>query len=167
MRCYYGDQTELMIWDCNINSEDIATILGSPNYNKPKHCDLIACNAFFQPLNKPLPPRRNVVSSPSSIRVTIGGIEQYIPFSDRFLNGDDLSENAYRLSRSQRPLPGRLPTIFHMRFGHTGRPIIPVTSSNIPSRFRLAHKVACDCYYEITGQMPNSWDLVSQEAIKP
>ncbi len=38
MRCYYGDQSELCIWGANCNAEEIATILGAPDYNKEINC---------------------------------------------------------------------------------------------------------------------------------
>lgn len=36
MRCYYGNQSDLCAWG-NINAEEIATILGSPNLNRNHH----------------------------------------------------------------------------------------------------------------------------------
>ena len=151
MRCYYGDQTELKIWDCNINSEDIATILGSPNHSRQEHVDLMTCNTFL--LERPIP------LNPSNLMpicVTIGSVSQYIPYTERYLNGDDLSENVYRCSRH-----------FPMRWGHTARSIQPVPLGNIPNRFKLAHLVAYCCYREITGVEPTCWRLVPGEAILP
>ena len=137
LRSYYGDLSELYTWG-SIDDEELRTILGSPNYSKPGHRDLMHRNAFIQ-----------------------GGI---IPVVDRFtlpanasfLNGDDLSENAYRASRGQR-----------MRFGHENRSIDSVTMHPIPNRFQLAHQVAATCYTQITGNAPQNWDLTQGEAIQP
>ena len=73
----------------------------------------------------------------------------FIPLSDRFLNGDDLSENVYRISKTQKPFTHR-----YMRFGHSDQSIKPVTMNPIPNRFLLAHRVAQDCYQNITGDLP-------------
>ena len=147
MRCYYGDQTELAVWDSHVNSEDIATVLGSPNYAKEEHRDFMLRNTFckFSHLDE---------GGRKPICVTVDGVRQYIPFKGRFLNGDDLSENAYRCSKG---LP--------MRFGHTGSPIACFPYSDIPNRFWLAHQVACDCYQEITGHAPDNWGLCPGQAI--
>ena len=159
MRCYYGDQTELSIWDCNINSEDIATVLGSPNYNKQKHLDLIPSGAFLSSYCLWLDEERIAANA---ISIIAHDTKQYIPFNERYLNGDDLCENAYRLSRSQKQ-PGPK---FYMRFGHTQESINPFPLYNLPMRFKLAHQVAWDCYQEITGNSPRGWDLRSGEAIQ-
>ena len=147
MRCYYGDQTELAVWDSYVNSEDIATVLGSPNYAREEHRDFMLRNTFckFSHLDE---------GGRKPICVTVDGVRQYIPFKGRFLNGDDLSENAYRCSKG---LP--------MRFGHTGSPIACFPYSDIPNRFWLAHQVACDCYQEITGHAPDKWGLCPGQAI--
>ena len=156
MRCYYGDPSDLCAWG-NINAEEIATILGSPNLNRNPHPyttiqgqDLINYEAFSL---RGLP-------NNGSIMVQINGINRYIPKRYQFLNGDDLSENAYRASRGQ-----------PMRFGHATVPVylapLPNNDINrIPDRFRLAHKVAYDCYHEITGNPPPNWDLVQGQAIR-
>lgn len=58
-----------------------------------------------------------------------------------------------------------------MRFGHATVPVylapLPNNDINpIPDRFKLAHKIAYDCYHEITGNPPPNWDLVQGQAIQ-
>ena len=79
---------------------------------------------------------------------------QYIPKADKFLNGDDLSENVYRASK-------RLP----MRFGHVNISINNFCILMHPHRFKLAHRVAFYCYYEITGNILEDWNYAIGEAI--
>ena len=101
---------------CNV--EEITTILGSPNYTNQDHLDLMCNNAFL--------PKQNTRGSLIEISQN-----QYIPKADKFLNGDDLSENAYRASK-------RLP----MRFGHVNISINDFCIARHPHRFKLAHRVA-------------------------
>ena len=145
MRCYYGDQSELCIWGANCNAEEISTILGIPNHNKANHLAYIATNSYLSLINMPHDP----------IVVLNNGVRSYIPNSERFLNGEDLSENAYRCSRG-----------LHMRFGHTDKTANLIDILNPPLRYQLAHIVAVECYTEITGQQPINWRFRAGEAIK-
>lgn len=129
LRSYYGDLSELYTWG-SIDDEELRTILGSPNYKNSEHVSLMPNDAFI---------------AGGSIPVKLGFT---LPANASFLNGDDLSENAYRLSRNEH---GRRT---HMRFGHGAC----INSSLIWNRFLLAHKVAVDCYQDITGFIPN-WPL--------
>ena len=144
MRCYYGDQSELCIWGANCNAEEIATILGTPNHNKFQHLAFIPTNAYFPLINRPANP----------IVILNNGVRSYIPFAERFLNGEDLSENTYRCSKG-----------LHMRFGHTNRPGLTVGLIHMPLHYQLAHMVAIECYAEITGHQPVNWRLRIGEAI--
>ena len=84
---------------------------------------------------------------------------QYIPQCEKFLKGDDLSENTYRLSRSQNGVH------HYIRFGH-GECINPNNDAHvIPDRFLLAYRIARDCYFQITNQQPQNWDLAQGQAI--
>lgn len=138
LRSYYGDQSELYTWD-SIDDEDIRNILGTPNYNDAEQLRLINQGAFFyaRPMN--------------GIRVTY---RFFLPEEGKFLNGDDLSENAFRVSTH---LHGR---ICHMRFGH-GDNINWV--SRRENRFRLANYVARKCYADILGIQTNQiqWGIGS------
>lgn len=147
-RCYYGNISEICIWGGNTNVEEIATILGSPNYSLAYN-NLINTEAFL-----------NYNPGLGVSQVVINGHNRYIPNSDRFLNGDDLSENVYRTSRSQNG------NSHHMRFGHVNQSIKSVTMNPIPNRFQLAHQVAVTCYDQITGNAPQNWNLVQGEAIQ-
>lgn len=135
LRSYYGDLSELYTWG-SIDDEELRTILGSPDYNNEWYRALMSMNAFVQ--GSPIP-------------VALG---LTLPANASFFNGDDLSENAYRLSRNEH---GRRT---HMRFGH-GACINPCHLQR-PSgdRFWLAHRVAIGCYHHITGVIPN-WPLRS------
>ena len=122
-RCYYGSGYELCVWGAEIKEEEIATILGSPNYRQKTHINLMPKKCFFH--NNP---------GDSFYVENLGYFQQ----PDKFLNGDDLSENVYRVSKGCR-----------MRFGHSSQPIKPVTMYPIPNRFKLAQKVAIDCYSKL------------------
>lgn len=136
LRCYYGNQNELGIWDSQINNEEISNILGTPNHADVRYQNLIAQNAFSG--------------------------AAFIPHNDSFLNGDDLSENVFRISIFHR-------SKCHMRFGHCGYQIIPVALlPQMPNRFVLANTLARNCYCEITGIPFSSfgWELTPGQAIK-
>lgn len=89
----------------------------------------------------------------------------------KFLNGDDLSENVYRLSRSMYG-----PAIA-MRFGHRDSKLEAQIASMNPfqlkedaplekNAIRLAHRIAIDCYKDITGRNEvTGWDLKQGEAL--
>ena len=147
-RCYYGDVCELCVWG-EIREEEVATILGSPDHNQAAHINLMPNGCFYP--NDP----------GMGIAVNVRGNQVFIPRSDKFLNGDDLSENVYRISKTQTN-----PIHRYMRFGHSDQPIQAVTMNPIPNRFRLAHKVAQDCYQNIIGNFPLHWFLVKTQAIK-
>ena len=126
LRSYYGDQSELYTWG-NIDDEEIRTILGTPDYRDPAQLNLINPEAFFyaRPRN--------------GLRVNY---RFFLPQEGRFLNGDDLSENAFRASIH---LNGY---VCHMRFGHGAN----INSAPyIENRFLLANHVAKKCYADITG----------------
>ena len=143
MRCYYGP-SELCLWG-NINSEEIATILGSPNLNQNPnpYAALIHSEAFLV-----------VAPRGRSIFIQNHGIVQYILSFYKYLHGDDLSENAYRASRGK-----------HMRFGHGSAAMNPVPWPNPPDRFQLAYRVAYDCYFQITGNAPYGWFFGPRQAL--
>ena len=145
IRSYYGDLGELSFWGVTFDEEEIATILGAPNYNKACHLAYMKADTFLLPFAKPLG---------RSISVTNKGITTYIPFTERFSNGDDLSENAYRCSK-------KLP----MRWGHTSLERFHIDLLQLPLQYQLAHKVATDCYAEISGQQPINWRLQPGMAI--
>ena len=147
-RCYYGDATDIITWHSaiRIDAEEIATILGCPHYNNEEHIKLIPLDAFLMK-NK----------QPTDIETRRG----YIPASDKFLNGEDLSENTYRLSRSKNAKEK-----CYLRFGHNSECIDETDIYEIPQRYELAHKVAIDCYKEITGQHPTHWNLIPGQAIQ-
>ncbi|MGX8717289.1 MAG: hypothetical protein ACSW8C_04880 [bacterium] len=131
LRCYYGDQNELGMWGGSMDSEEIANILGTPNHNDVRYQHFIDQNAFLA-----------------------------VPYNEGTLNGDDLSENVYRISRN-----------CHMRFGHCDYRINPVPlPPAMPNRFVLANTLAINCYREIRGILHGvaiNWGLISGEAIKP
>lgn len=91
----------------------------------------------------------------------------------RYLHGDDLSENVYRLS-----VHGRGEVLTRMRFGHSNVTIpetdvllgnkeiltVSETGGLYKNVFKLAHTVAMDCYKEITGKKKSDWELVPGQA---
>ncbi len=169
-RCYYGVPTtatkrfrDAFTWRKKatepdsriINGEEIATILGSPDLRTDPHAyvfygrDLIHPNAFCTSLDAK-DDTRNYDT------ITINGGRQYIPKEYNFLNGEDLSENVYRASRG-----------YSMRWGHVStKPIRSVSLLKPPNRFRLAHKIASNCYQAITGNPPPNWLFVQGQAIR-
>ena len=148
MRCYYGYPSEMCAWG-EIKAEEIATILGVPNLNNNPHpyvhqgTDLINNGSFSR------------VQVPNSTQVLINGTNRYVLNFYKFINGDDLSENVYRASRG-----------YPMRFGHVSSPINSVSWPNVPNRFRLAYKIAHDCYQDITTNPPPHWGFVQGGAIR-
>ena len=138
-RCYYGNISEICIWGGNTNAEEIATILGTPNYNLDYN-NLINTEAFL-----------NYNPDLGVSRVTINRQQRYLPNFDF----DDLSENAYRVSQH-----------CHMRFGHVNQAIRAVIMNPVSNRIQLAHQVAVTCYTQITDDAPQNWALVQGEAIQ-
>ena len=130
-RSYYGiiaSEADLN-WSNNaINSEELWTILGSPDYRDDKHLALIADDAFLEGALGRTPIKR--------------GDSRHVPNKYIFLNGDDLSENVYRISKNLK-----------MRFSHSQQfsPNIRIRCPNkvVPKRFKLAYQVATDCYRAI------------------
>lgn len=154
LRCYYGDHheiSEICTWDGFVNDEEIRTILGTPNYNTPGEFALIDYVGTFLPNN-----------SPGNININDGVQMRHVPLEARFLEGDDLSENVYRMSKT---IPGGGDARYKMRFGHgeTINPII-IRNGQIPNRFKLAHLVATTCYRNVTGVQPQNWRLVHSQA---
>jgi hypothetical protein len=145
LRSYYGDKSELYSWGA-LDDEEIRTILGTPNYNIPEHLAyMLQVETFLQ-------------ADPGG-GVNVAG--RFIPFSDRFLEGDDLSENVYRMTKL-RPGGGQ----YKMRFGQAGDINQVSINPSIPERFMLAHKVAIDCYSAIIGHALANWSLVGGEAVQ-
>ena len=147
LRCYYGDVTDLITWGNDMKAEEIATILGTPNWENASHLNLIPSEAFL--------PQR---TSQEDIETSKG----YIPHNESFFNGDDLSENVYRISQSENKNDK-----FYFRFGHNDEAINKSNINFMPKRIQLAHKVAIECYKEITGKKPSHWDLQENQAIQP
>ena len=135
LRSYYGNLSEIYTW-ASVDDEELRTILGAPNYKDRNQRALIHQDTFYN------------ISPVNGIKVED---RLFLPVEGLFLNGDDLCENAYRLSKNQN---GK---ICHMRFGH-GAAINPCPLGN---RFRLANLVAKTCYSNITGILINDilWDI--------
>ena len=135
LRSYYGNLSELYTWG-SIDDEELRTILGAPNYTDINQRVFINLGAFLNVL-----PINGIFVMPG----------QFLPIEGLFLNGDDLSENAYRLSKNQH---GR---ICHMRFGHGAN----INACPLQNRFCLANLVAKTCYSDIMGIPINLiiWDI--------
>ncbi|MDR0740656.1 MAG: hypothetical protein LBF34_03020 [Puniceicoccales bacterium] len=144
------------------------TILGAPNYNVPAELKLFHKDALL--------------SADPGRGIPVG--TGFLPSIARFYEGDDLSENAYRMGRHTVANPVR------MRFGHGGciKPvsILPcmfrrvlvsglnmfrkwldmgaLVNIEIPVRFRLAHLVATNCCNAIVSPPIINWRLVQGEA---
>jgi hypothetical protein len=171
-RCYYGNVSEHFTWG-GLDHQEMRTILGAPDYRVAAERKLFHLDALLK--NDP----------GNGIAANGGG---FLPPGLRFYNGDDLSENAYRMARHTATNPVR------MRFGH-GENINPVDISScvfkkllvrglnlvrrcfgcgnivdikIPKRFRLANLVATNCCNAIVsangGPPINNWNLVAGEA---
>lgn len=152
LRSYYGNiEDAYKLWDnsTKINDEEIRTILGTPDYARPAHYDLISHEAFL------------ALAGSGRIRVK-GKNNRYVTRRAKFLNGDDLSENVYRITKG-----------LQMRFSHSNKEMeelfvgpngVQGAQSNIPDRIKLAHKVATDCYTEIHNRPPRNWELKAGQA---
>jgi hypothetical protein len=155
MMCYYGNNelqtlfnkyNELFAWaSIEYKEEEMRTILGTPNYNNKEELNMFPPNVFI---------------------MDTGGESKYIPInsankkhinsSGKFLNGDDSSENAYRMSRSKSWKDVK------MRFGHAGlmKPVRIINKKPFEvdgcllhkDRFNLPKLVAKHCYKNITGK---------------
>ncbi|MDR0942345.1 MAG: hypothetical protein LBM19_01865 [Holosporales bacterium] len=150
---YYGNtNSEYRTWG-GIDNEEIANILGIPDCRGHELVDLLHPDAL-----RPTPPPG-------------GGIQIQVPYCRCFpffmrtwylpiyYEGDNESENVYRISRSTGVAGG-----LRMRFGHSDA-ISPVSiAGGIPPRFRLAHLTAARCYEDIVGHAPVNWNLVSGQA---
>ena len=167
-RCYYGDISELFVWegddDIVIDNEEIRTILGTPDYTNKKIRKRIPKSAFFKTQDRRKEP---VIDKISSQPVP----EHYVLTEQKFLNGDDLSENTYRMSKHNSHIRD-----VRMRWGHGGEikplSINPDTKEvqdtvNIfnKNRFILGNMVARNCYSDITGN-DKIWNL-GNEATEP
>jgi hypothetical protein len=124
------------------------TILGAPRYDNQEELKLLHKDALLS-------------VNPGGIGIPVG--TKFLPPSVQFHEGDDLSENVYRMARHAVAGPVR------MRFGH-GRPINPVACSPKrilpPKRFQLASLVARNCCNAIVRPAVNGWNLVSGEAVQ-
>lgn len=155
LRGYYGNYheiSEVHTWDGYVDEEEIRTILGTPNYNTVGEFNLMDYEGTFLPNN----PR-------SGVNVNLGVQRRHVPYEARFLEGDDLSENVYRMSKL---IPGAGGARYRMRFGH-GDPIssiIILQGQPLPNRFQLAHLVATNCHLAITGANLANWGLVHGQA---
>jgi hypothetical protein len=150
-RCYYGDISELFTWG-GIDDEEMRTILGTPNHNNLDEVGLFDSSALLADSDV-------LVRRSRFFRCR----NRYLPNSSRYYNGDELSENAYRMSTRHEPT--YYPDIYHlkMRFGHGGK----INETKISNRFKLAHLVAVKCCNEILSQGEaaiNDWRLIYGEA---
>jgi hypothetical protein len=112
-RYYYGDISELFTW-CHFKHEEMRTILWAPRYNNQMEVKLFHKDALLS------------ANPGRGIPVGTG----FLPPGAKFYEGDDLSENVYRMAKHAVAGPVR------MRLGHGG-PINPVACSPF-AYFRLS-----------------------------
>jgi hypothetical protein len=146
-RCYYGNISELLTWG-KIDDEEMRTVLGAPDYRNLDEVDLFPSDALLSEGDVAVRRSRFFCCR-----------NRYLPNSSKYYNGDDLSENAYRMSTNI----GWGHLNLKMRFGHDDT-INPV---KISDRFKLAHTVATKCCNGILsqgGRQINNWHLRSGEA---
>ena len=152
LKAYYGDiPSDLLAWG-NIRVEELMTIAGKPDYNDQEILKYILENAF-----------RNEQKIGSKF-IKDGYICDY----EKFLDGDELSENAYRLAK-------RLTDGYHvdMRWGHGSvKSKIQQWDSYIKkedcastiTRLKLANVVAKRCVSDIINagkpEFCNSSDVI-------
>lgn len=136
--CYYGNLTDLkLIWSgqYTADSEEIATILGVPNPYEKSFLNMMLPDSFLTKKDKD----GNDLSPENQRRlINIDKQNIFLAYHNTFLNGDDISENVYRVSKEQ-----------NLRFGHNPISFMPIyceSKNNFPFRFRLAEKVAYDIY---------------------
>ena len=156
-RSYYASVSELFTWSKAINNEEIRTILGTPNYAIQNIRNLIPATAFF---NIAAHGREQVINAVDGLPVP----NHFVLTAQKFLNGDDLSENAYRMSRHTPPGNN-----VRMRWGH-GEPIAQISIDNATNtvndpdnifntnRFLLANLVARQCYNDVAA-IAKVWEL--------
>lgn len=149
LKSYYGniDEEPATLWAGDINDEELRAILGYPDHNIKGYFDLMPKDIFFK--EDSTAKDRSLIGTNSTL---------YIPKQAKFLNGDDLSENVYRISKT---LP--------MRFSHTSANFtIQYVKGTPPNRLKLAHTVALDCYkaiYRENGNEVKNWELKIGQAI--
>jgi hypothetical protein len=150
-RCYWGDMRTYLVWGGKFDLRETRSILGMPNYNTPAEVDLFHSDALL-----PNDPGGYLAAANTA------GATGYLPPECEFYEGDDLSENAYRMARHTAAHPVR------MRFGHKEE---MKSVNNILNQFRLAHLVARNCCNAIVtangGPPINNWRLISGEAAEP
>jgi hypothetical protein len=149
-RCYFGNMCYYFAFSGKCDLRETRTILGAPNYNTAAEL------ALFHP-GTLLP-----ANPGGGIPVGTGFLPPGV-----FYNGDDLSENAYRMAKHAAAVAAGANPI-RMRFGHGGV-IGPIDiTGGIPNAFQLAHLVArncCNAIVTVNGGVPiNNWRLISGEA---
>ncbi|MDR1366619.1 MAG: hypothetical protein LBJ13_01785 [Puniceicoccales bacterium] len=149
-RCYYGNVSEQFTWG-GMDHQEMRTILGAPNYNTQAEVDLFHPDALLS--NDP-----GGFLAATNTAGTVG----YLPPECAFYEGDDLSENAYRMARHTAGVPVR------MRFGH-GYFINPNVIKTLQKmyKFQLAHLVAKNCCDKIVNPQINNWGFTNGEALVP
>ena len=136
-RSYYGCPTDMVFWGkIAIDDEELLTILGAPDYNDEEQFALIRPEAF-------LSKKTNVFWCYGKL-IKVRGV--FIPEGSKYLNGDDLSENAFRCSSG---LP--------MRWGHENGEMERQNKGQ--SRFMLAKIVSESCCKKIMGCADVQWDI--------
>lgn len=161
--CYYGSKfNELFAWttDIKLDAEEIRTILGTPNYNNDEELKLFSADAILPgDIGKCIKLKNGKFVGPGSL----------------YKCGDDLSENAYRMSRFINDVTNR--GKIRMRFGHTSGTLDPIgVSDRNPDsfkvnampfsqcRFMLANMVSRHCYIAVISAICDVWKLKKGEA---
>lgn len=139
--CYYGNLVELnLIWSGQhtADSEEISTILGVPNPYEKSFLNMMLSDSFLTKKDK----RGNDLPKEAQKRlINICGQNIFLAHHNTFLNGDDISENVYRVSKNQK-----------LRYGHSAVSFMPIyceKEKNFPFRFKLAKEVAYNTFEKI------------------
>jgi hypothetical protein len=141
-RCFYGSiEPEIKIWEASFSNNEMRVILNTLDYD-----------SLEKKLLKEITKKEKGYTTSGNIPFTICLENHYLPEEERYLNGDDPSENAYRISRAYlnvktNNVDVNVPGI---RFGHEGE----IEAKDISNNFS-AFGTASRCFLDITGQMSN------------
>ena len=142
----YGEDESIKTWGGAITLTEIRTILGGPNYQNKTIRELMHESTFYSKDNK------------CNSRILVAK-NQYIVKEGKYLHGDDISENAYRMLKTINPTSN---VIYPMRWGHTNYKMQIVS---ISGKHKLANAIARFCYSDICNDQSllDKWCLVNSD----
>ncbi|MBE6447251.1 MAG: hypothetical protein E7015_02065 [Alphaproteobacteria bacterium] len=141
----YGEDEAVKSWGGSLSLTEMRTILGGPNYQNEKIRQLINKSTFHSDSNA------------ANNRILVNG--QYILKEGKYLEGDDISENAYRMSQSINP---SLSVSYSIRWGHTS---YDIPETPISDKYQLANVIARFCCSDICNDKSilDKWCIITTD----